>query len=91
MGIFSWPRTLVQVISASQYRFDRPAGISSNGNYVWVTNRGDDLVSVLRASTGKLAGVGGPKYGQEPDAVSSFGKRTWIADWGSESLTEVQT
>ena len=74
------------------YGFDFPDSVSSNGTYVWVTNYEGASVTVVHASTGSLAGVGGSGYGFDfPDGVSSSGSRTWVTNAGLESVTEIQT
>ena len=49
--------SLAQVLSGSQYGFQDPSAVSSDGTHVWVSNWYGNSVTELDASTGALVQV----------------------------------
>ena len=81
----------VQVISGSQYGFNQPDGISSDGTDVWVTNPGNNSVTEFSASTGALVQViSGSQYDfSDPTAILSDGTHVWVTNYDGNSVTEL--
>jgi DNA-binding beta-propeller fold protein YncE len=84
---------LVQVLSGSDFGFNDPADISSDGTDVWVANSHGDSVTHLSASTGALIQVlSDSSYGfNDPVAISSDGTDVWVANYEGESVTVFPT
>ena len=55
-----------------------PRGVSSDGTHVWVTNRGEETVSEIEASSGTV--IRTIHVGKEPFAVSSDGTHVWVTN-----------
>ena len=80
----------------TNYGFDNPDAISSDGSHVWVANietesPGGNSVTELDASTGALLRVlSASSYGfDDPDAISSDGTDVWVANGEGNSVTEL--
>ena len=66
-----------------------PAGVSSDGNHVWVTNALEDEVSEIKASSASVLGT--LDVGESPNAISSDGTHVWVANDGEDTVSEIAT
>ncbi|MGD1995017.1 MAG: YncE family protein, partial [Anaerolineae bacterium] len=62
-----------------------PAGIAFDGANIWVTNYGDDTVSVLRANNG--AHIMTPTVGARPAGIAFDGANMWVTNFGDDTVS----
>lgn len=62
-----------------------------SGNYVYVTNRGDDNVSVIRTSDNSVTAT--INVGEKPYGISTLpsGAYVYVTNWGSDNVSVIQT
>ena len=63
-----------------------PAGVSSDGTHVWVTNGNDNTVTELSASTG---GILQTIDVEDPQGISSDRTHVWVANATDGTVTEL--
>jgi hypothetical protein len=92
---------VVQTISGAPFDLHGAARIISDGTHVWVSNPcgpqcavgspGKGSITELSASTGTLVQVlSGPSFQlDQPGPISSDGVHVWIADFGGNSVSEL--
>ncbi len=91
----------VRFVHGKKYGLSVVTAIASNGTDVWVTNLGatattvggvvtGNTVSEFNVSSGSLVQVlRGARYGfNQPNAITYIGGRVWVANDGSNSMTE---
>jgi len=91
--------TFVRFIHGKSFALDVVTAIASNGSEIWATSIGIPLssgnaVTEINASPlsagGPVAVFRGAKYGFDyPNAITYIGGRVWVANGGSNTLTEL--
>ncbi|MCD4776112.1 MAG: YncE family protein [Candidatus Aegiribacteria sp.] len=70
-----------------------PWGITSlpSGNYIYVTNRGDDNVSVIRTSDNSVTAT--INVGEKPYGICALpsGSYVYVTNWGSDNVSVIRT
>jgi hypothetical protein len=87
----------VTFIKGKNFGLDVVTGIASNGSDIWVTSLGTSATtgnSVTEidpsSATGPVGVFRGSKYGfDEPNAITYIGGRVWVANNGSNTMTEL--
>jgi DNA-binding beta-propeller fold protein YncE len=81
--------SFVRVIKGTDYDFNTPSGLASNGTDVWVANYEGDNVTELNASTGAFVKVlSGSAYEfDEVFPIVSAAGNVWVANNFSQTLT----
>jgi len=73
---------------------NNPQGITFDGTYIWVANRGDDTVTKLRTSDGALIGTYNAgnmdTLGYAPGGIAFDGEYIWVANQASNSVTKLR-
>jgi hypothetical protein len=57
-----------------------PAGLCFDGTNIWVTNKGDDTVTKLLASTGATLGIYTVSELTTPGPIAFDGINVWVGD-----------
>jgi DNA-binding beta-propeller fold protein YncE len=90
--------SVIRTLSGSEYQFNDPVGITSDGTHVWVTNEDDGRwVVELNASNGRvirtLPDLSAPgtdlMVDPFPGGIATDGTRVWVVDSANSLVTEL--
>ncbi len=76
-------------IRGAAYAFDDPAALAVTGTHVFVADKGNDSVTEVDATTGKLVRVIARQGLSAPDGVAIGGGSVWVADQATSGVTAI--
>jgi DNA-binding beta-propeller fold protein YncE len=76
---------LVRTIRGSDYRFNRPLGVTTDGRSLWVTNSIGNSITEVNATNGSLVRVIRPPRIRftDPEAIAYAAGHLWVASGGN--------
>ena len=80
---------LIRRIQSAAFALDNPAAFTTSGNDVWVADEGNNSVTALNFSSGKLVRVIAQQGLSSPDGIAIGSGNVWVANNYTSSVTDI--
>ena len=83
--------SLARIVSGSRFAFSDPMAFAVSGADVFVADKGDNSVTEVRITTGRLVRVVAQQGLSAPDGIAVEDGNAWVSDSASSAATEIAT